>query len=119
MLRYTLLAALLAAVSFTLPAQTCCSGGVPLSSNLGLPPSDGNTIQFNLSYDLNTLSTLKAGAEELDDDSRRRQTHSVLFQMGYSLSDRFAVDVFFSWVLQTRQINQFGNTNNNPINPLR
>lgn len=110
-LRYPLKFGFLLVASYGLQAQTCCSGGVPLSSNLGLPPSAGNTIQLNLSYDLNTLSTLKTGVEELDDDSRRRQTHSVLFQVGYSLSDRFAVDAFFSWVRQTRQISQFGNTN--------
>jgi len=94
-------------------AQTCCSGGVPLSSNIGLPPGDGRTLQFSLSYDLNVLQTLKTGTEILDDDSRSRRTHSVLAEFGYNFTERFSVDAFFSWVRQEREINQFGNTNFN------
>jgi len=93
-----------------LAAQTCCSGGVPLSSNLGLPPSEGQTLQATLSYDLNVMETLKAGTTVLDDDSRSRRTHSVLLEIGYSFNDRFSIDGFFSWVRQEREINQFGNT---------
>lgn len=91
-------------------AQTCCSGGVPLSSNLGLPPAQKQTLQFTLSYDLNVLNTLKFESDVLDDDSRIRRTHSVLFEIGYSFTTRFSVDAFFSWVRQVRVINQFGNT---------
>ncbi|HHH49599.1 MAG TPA: transporter [Saprospiraceae bacterium] len=94
----------------SLAAQTCCSGGVPVSSNLGLPASDGKTIQFNLSYDLNVLRTLKSGKEILDDHSRDRKTHAVLLELGYSFTDRFSVDGFFSFVRQERTVNQFGNT---------
>lgn len=88
--------------------QTCCSGGVPLSANLGLPPEEGHTLQINLNYDLNVLETLKAGAKTLDDNSRSRLTHSVLLQAGYSFSDRLSVDALFSWVRQERSIRQFG-----------
>ncbi len=91
-------------------AQTCCSGGVPLSSNLGLPPEEGGVLQTSLRYDLNTLQTLKAGSEVLNDDSRDRRTHSVLLQLGYSINERFSIDGLFSWVQQDRTIRQFGNT---------
>lgn len=92
-------------------SQTCCSGGVPLSSNLGLPPSFKNTLQISLSYDLNVLETLKTGTETLDDDSRNRTTHSTLLNLGYSFTDRFSIDAFFSFVRQERTITQFGNVN--------
>lgn len=88
--------------------QTCCSGGVPLSSNLGLPLSDAKTLQFTLSYDLNVLETLKAGTRVLDDDSRTRNTISYLAEVGYSFNERFSIDAFFSFVRQERIINQFG-----------
>ncbi len=104
-----ILTALLACYTPVL-AQTCCSGGVPLSSNLGLPPTDAQTLQFTLSYDVNVLKTLKFEQEQLDDNSRIRRTHSILLEFGYSFSTRFSVDGFFSWVLQERVINQFGNT---------
>lgn len=89
-----------------LPAQTCCSGGVPLSSNLGLPAGIKNTLQVNLSYDLNVLKTLKSSTQVLKDDlnSRKRTTHSGMLQLGYSFTDRFAVDAFFSLVFQERII---------------
>jgi len=89
--------------------QTCCSGGVPISSSLGLPSGTPSTLQLSLNYDLNVLQTLKTGREGLNDDSRTRRTHSALFQAGYSLTDRISVDALFSWVWQERSINQFGN----------
>ncbi len=94
---------------FSLQGQSCCSGGVPLSNSLGLPVGEARSLQVNLSYDLNTLTTLKAGTRVLDDRSRNRQTHSVLLQLGYAFTDRFSVEVFGSFVRQERRIRQFGN----------
>lgn len=91
--------------TINLSAQTCCSGGVPLSSNLGLPSSEAGTFQFALSYDLNALNTLKNGTITLDDNSgndRSRLTHATLFELGYSFSEKLSLDLFFSWVRQER-----------------
>lgn len=99
-----------------LSGQTCCSGGVPVAANLGLPPTSEKTIQFRLSHDLNVLKTLKTGSETLDDDSRTRRTHSTIAEVGYSFTDRFSVDGFFSWVRQERIIEQFGNRNETNTN---
>jgi len=98
--------------------QTCCSGGVPLSSNLGLPVGEKGVLQLALTYDLNVLETLKTGRQTLEDDARSRRTHSTIFEMGYSWSDRFSVDGFFSYVRQEREINQFGNTNFSATNGI-
>jgi hypothetical protein len=83
---------------------------VPISNNLGLPLSDAKTIQLSLSYDLNKLNTLKEGNKKLDDDSRRRLTHSVLFQSGYVFNKKWSAELFMSFIRQERIINQFGNT---------
>lgn len=98
-------------VGFWSFGQTCCSGGVPLSSNLGLPSGEAKTLQFALTYDLNVLETLKTGRQTLEDDSRSRKTHSGILEIGYSFTDKFSIDGFFSFVRQERTINQFGNTN--------
>ncbi|MFY0601407.1 MAG: hypothetical protein JXR03_17160 [Cyclobacteriaceae bacterium] len=82
----------------------CCSGGVPMSSNLGMPSADRGTFQFDISYDLNNLQTLKQGTNTLNDDTRERQTHSVLLKFGYSFNDKFSVDGFVSYVRQERTI---------------
>ena len=90
--------------------QTCCSGGVPISGNLGLPPGNIGTWQFSLAYDINVLKTLMDGRDVLDDHSRERVTQSILFQSGYTFSNRFSADLFFSYVKQERTINQFNKT---------
>ena len=92
-------------------AQSCCSGGVPISNNMGLPVSDRKTIQFAVSYDLNILNTLKDGSSKLDDNARRRLTYSALFQSGYVINRKWSTELFLSWIRQERIIKQFGNTN--------
>jgi len=85
-------------------AQTCCSGGVPLSANIGLPGAEVGALQFSLSYDYNQLRTLKSGSEELKDRLRERITHSVLLQTGYTFNNRFSADLVLSFVRQERNI---------------
>lgn len=92
-------------------SQTCCSGGVPLSNNLGLPNEGRGVLSLGLNYDYNNLNTLNAGSNELDDDSRKRITNSILLSSAYAFTDRFSIETLFSWVNQTRNITQFGNDN--------
>ncbi|MDT7832493.1 hypothetical protein RQM59_08885 [Flavobacteriaceae bacterium S356] len=92
-------------------SQTCCSGGVPLSNNIGLPILEKGTWQIGMFYDYNNLNTLNDGRESLNDDSRLRITHSVLVNLGYSISDNLSVEGLFTWVNQRRNITQFGNSN--------
>lgn len=90
-------------------AQTCCSGGVPLSNNLGLPNEGKNSLILGLNYDYNNLNTLNAGTQKLNDDSRLRITNSILFNIGYAFTNRLSIESLFTWVNQTRTISQFGN----------
>lgn len=95
----------------TVHAQTCCSGGVPLSNNLGMPNEGRKTLQIAFNYDYNNLNTLNAGSDRLNDDSRKRITNSLLLGLGYAITDRFSVESLWTWVNQTRTINQFNNEN--------
>lgn len=95
----------------SIQSQTCCSGGIPLSNNLGLPSSDKGTLQIGLNYDYNNLNTLNIGSENLNDDSRLRTTHSVLLNTGYSVTNRLSIESLITWVNQRRIISQFGNEN--------
>jgi len=92
-------------------AQSCCSGGIPLSNNIGLAILEKGTTQIGLYYDYNNLNTLNTGNEKLDDNSRLRITHSVLLNLSYSFSNKFAIEGLFTWVNQRRKITQFGNEN--------
>ncbi|MDN5216608.1 hypothetical protein QQ020_31350 [Fulvivirgaceae bacterium BMA12] len=93
---------------FDLRAQTCCSGGVPIAANIGLPSGDKGTLQFTLNYDLNVLKTLKDGTRELQDGLRERKTHSILFGVSYGITNRLSVDGFLSHVTQERLITPAG-----------
>lgn len=85
-------------------SQTCCSGGVPLSNNIGLDIKEKGSWQFGLSYDYNNLNTLKVGTESLNDDTRLRTTHSALLNIGFSITNNFFIEGLFTWVNQRRRI---------------
>lgn len=87
-----------------LPGQGCCSGGVPVSGNLGLPAGTGGLWQFQLSLDHNYLDALLTGTEVLDDATRQRTTSSLLLEASYGLSDRWTLSGLVSGVRQTRTI---------------
>ncbi len=91
--------------------QTCCSGGIPLSNNIGLSNYEKGTLQIGINYDFNNLNTLNSGSERLEDNSRLRITHSILINLGYSITDKLSVEGLFTWVNQRRKITQFDNEN--------
>ena len=97
--------------AFNAFCQTCCSGGVPLSNNLGFPNEGKGVFVMGLNYDYNNLNTLNAGTEKLDDDSRLRITNSILLNVGYGFTDRWSIETLFTWVNQTRTITQFAAEN--------
>ncbi|NOR27235.1 MAG: hypothetical protein GQ540_01770 [Lutibacter sp.] len=92
-------------------AQTCCSGGIPLSNNIGLAILEKGTTQIGVSYDYNNLNTLNNGSDKLDDDSRLRITHAILMNVSYAITNKLSVEGLLTWVNQRRKISQFGNEN--------
>lgn len=105
------LSLLLFPLGYFVDAQTCCSGGIPLSNNIGMAILEKGTTQIGVSYDYNNLNTLNNGSEKLDDDARLRITHSVLVNASYAITDHFSVEGLFTWVNQRRKITQFGGEN--------
>lgn len=89
-------------------AQACCSGGVPIASNLGLAAQEKGTLQLQFTYDWNHLQALFSGNEQLNDDTRIRNTHSFLLESSYDISKAFSVSALFSVVRQERIISTFG-----------
>ena len=110
MFRFLILIIGLGSINFT-QGQTCCSGGIPLSNNIGLEFSEDQKLILGVSYDFNNLNTLKNDTETLDDNSRLRTTHSVLVNVGYAFSKRLSVESLFTWVNQRRIISQFDSEN--------
>ena len=91
-------------VQSTTFAQACCSGGTPLSSNLGIQPLEEKLLQFQLSYDYNTQRDLILGDRQLEDDSRHRDTHSLLLRTSYAFAPRWSITGLFSLVRQEEDI---------------
>ncbi|MEM1219331.1 MAG: hypothetical protein AAGH79_10480 [Bacteroidota bacterium] len=84
--------------------QTCCSGGVPVSGNLGMPAGEVGLLQVSIAYDQNRLNTLQTEWTRQEDANRTRLTHSALVELGYVWSPRWAVDVLGAFVGQERLI---------------
>jgi len=99
-------------------AQTCCSGGVPLTGNLGMPASSSGSWQFSLSYDHNRMSNLLEGSTRVDEDSRSRLTRSVLFESAYSISNRIYLSGLLTYVFQQRTIDYLGGGTTDRISSL-
>lgn len=91
---------LLTQVAFS---QNCCSGGVPISSNIGVAPASKNTWQNIIIADVNYLNKLLRGSDQIGNDSRERTTASILLLFNYTLSDRISFDLTLPWVSQLRR----------------
>ncbi len=85
-------------------AQSCCSGGVPVSSNIGFAADSPKVLQLSISADLNYLSSLYDGSMTLDDQLRQRRTQSFLFRGNYAVSSRLSIEWFLPLIRQTRSI---------------
>lgn len=93
-------------------AQTCCSGGTPLTGNLGIQGIEEKSWYFQMSYDYNFLNDLYSGTLKLDDNTRERLTQTALFQAIYAFSEKVSVNGLFSYVDQKRTIfSPIGETN--------
>ncbi len=84
--------------------QTCCSGGVPISSNLGFNAADAGVLQVRVGAHLNLLRRLYEGADQLNDDFRTRTTHSFNFRAAYNITRRFSIETFLPVIRQSRKI---------------
>lgn len=98
--------------TFNLNGQTCCSGGTPLTGNLGIQGIEPDSWYFLLAYDYNFLNNLYSGTELLSDNQRERLTQTTLLQVIYPFSEKFSVNGLFSLVNQKRTIfSSTGTTN--------
>jgi len=100
--------------------QTCCSGGVPVSNNLGFQSAESGFLQYSLAVNHNQLNSLFSESNRLDDDSRLRTTQTFIIRSAYQINPRFSAELFVPFIRQTRQITQssFGSTDLERTNGL-
>jgi hypothetical protein len=87
-----------------LHAQACCSGGTPLLGSLESMTTPAGTWQFTLTYDYNYLDDVLTGSQKLNDNIRRRATHSSALEISYGLLKNLSLTTMLSFVQQERRI---------------
>ncbi len=85
-------------------SQACCSGGVPVGGTLGLGTADAKSIQVLVTYDNNIIHDLMDRRTLLEDETRARQTRSMITEINYGLTDKWAITAFIPYVRQERNI---------------
>lgn len=85
-------------------AQTCCSGGVPVSNHIGFQSAQSKILQLSFSTDFNLLNTLYNESHKLDDRFRKRTTQSYIFRGAYSFSSKLSGELLIPLIRQTRTI---------------
>ena len=96
-------------------SQACCSGGTPLLGSLELPAAQKNNGQLMLTYNYNSLTDLIDNTRKLDDDTRKRTTHSFILESSYGINYRLSVTTIFSFIQQERRIFLAGQENPSDI----
>lgn len=89
-------------------SQACCSGGVPIGGNFGLGTADRNSFQILFTYDYNAINTLVNISSVLNDDVRKRTTHSSILELNYGISERLSFTALFPYIRQERKIQGYG-----------
>lgn len=93
--------------NFPIYSQACCSGGVPVGGTIGLGTADAKSVQILITYDHNIINDLMDRRNLLEDATRSRQTRSMILELNYGLTDRWAITGFIPYVRQERLINGF------------
>ncbi len=81
-------------------AQACCSTGTPIAGSLALRTLQKGTTVFDVQYDYNSQHDLVTGGDKLDDNPRKRITHSWILRGTYSFSPRWSASLMASFIRQ-------------------
>ena len=84
-------------------SQSCCSGGTPLTGNLGMNSMERREWLFRLSYDYNFLDDLISESTLLENNTRNRTTQSILLQTSYGISNKWVLTALFSLVKEQQE----------------
>jgi len=93
-------------------SQSCCSGGTPLTGNLGISSMQQNEWLFRLSYDYNFLDDLISETKLLENNTRNRTTQSILLQTSYGITDKWTLTALFSLVKEQQETFIISETSN-------
>jgi len=81
-------------------AQACCTGGAPISTNLGIQNYASEQLIVDLSYDYNSLRDLYAASQNLHDSRRTREIKSLFLRTSYAINDKWSFSVILPYLWQ-------------------
>jgi hypothetical protein len=81
-------------------AQACCTGGAPISSNLGVQNYSSKQLSIDLSYDYNSLRDLYAESRNLHDSRRTRDIKTLFLRTSYAINDKWSFSVILPYLWQ-------------------
>jgi len=81
-------------------AQACCTGGAPISSNLGVQSYSSGQLSIDLSYDYNSLRDLYAASRNLHDSRRTRDIKTLFLRTSYAINDNWSFSVILPYLWQ-------------------
>jgi hypothetical protein len=94
-------------------SQACCSGGTPLSAQMGMQFLEKNTVLFSLAYDYNFLNKEFSGSKETGINNRSRISQTLLFRVQWAFSKKWSIAAAIPYVWRNEtNATQFDNFNN-------
>ncbi len=84
--------------------QACCSGGVPISNQIGVRPADKHQLTIRGTYDGNFLNSFYNGSDKLDDTNVKRFSQTIFLQGIYGISERLSINAMMAYVHHTRTV---------------
>ncbi len=84
--------------------QACCSGGVPISNNIGVRPIDNSQFIIRGLYDANFLNSFYTGSDKLEDNNIKRLSQTYFLQGIYGITDKLSVNAMLSYVIHKRTV---------------
>jgi len=85
-------------------SQACCSGGVPISNNIGIRPVDKNIFSVRAFYDANVLNSFYTGTDKLEDGTIKRLSQTIFLQGIYGINKRISINTMLSYVHNKRSL---------------
>ncbi|MCH8171290.1 MAG: hypothetical protein IIB07_09250 [Bacteroidetes bacterium] len=85
-------------------SQACCSAGSPLLSSIEVSSLQKGVLRFGFTYEFNYLNDVFTQTTNINDNTRRRIVHSVLFETNYGITSNLSVSSLFTFINQRRII---------------
>jgi len=87
-------------------AQTCCTGGVPITGSIRLNQPEKNTFGLALNYDNNKIEDFFQENEKLDDDYIKRRTTAISLQADYGLTNKLSLLLMVPYARMSESVTQ-------------